>query len=192
MQIFAQKTVTLGKFSKKFDTKYHYLDVPSWNTFGKKDTYIPLFIETYYEVTKTEVIEYALWYSDSKNVYNFKNIDKMAYTEKMLSAVFVTKYPIETLDTDLFLAQKDENNDWVSLYKDDKGAAKIMKKFKKPYHKIPFKLKTGKKYTYTQYNPTGEPEVESRDTDEFTKYFNFNDESEASIFVGNLVKATSK
>lgn len=195
-QTFAQKNVTFGQFSKKFDKKYHYLDLPSWNTFGEKDTYLPLFIETYYEVTKTEVIEYALWYSDSKNVYNSKNIDKMTYTEKMLSSIFITKYPLAIFDTAeaTFTTQKDENDGWKTFFEDgsDEGGKKINQKFKKPYYQVPFKLKQGKKYAYTQYNPKGKPEIEMKDTNEFTQYFNFTDEMEATIFAATLKAALNK
>ena len=189
----AQKTVKIGKLSKKFEKKFDFMDIASWNTMQKKDTYIPYFTEQYYEATPKEVMCYQLDYPNN-TTFKLATIDKMNYTDNMLSGVYLTKIPFELFDMEdfSFEIEKKENKDWMPLYEKNKdaGGKKIMEKYKKPYFRIFYKLKEDKQISLTEYSSFNEEQIEMKEAKSGS--FMFLDEARAKDFLKILVAGTKK
>ncbi len=195
---FSQKNINKSGLKKTFPAKPHYIHVPSWNTLGQKDTYLPLFIETYYEISNGYLIEYELWYS-SFTKYNSKTVGTATYSSADLSSVFEKKIPLSAFNKTYedgskrgFDVEKDENVGWKNFFKDDIGAINLFEKYQKPYHKIKYILEKDKDYTYTRYNMKKEeaPDTETKQgrgnqIDE-CKFLNKKDADE---FLKKLIKA---
>ncbi len=191
----AQRSIKIGDLNKSFTTKPHFIELPSWNTLGKKDVYIPLFIESYYEVEKDMLVQYDFWFSNSKE-YNAKNAGTASYKDSDLSSVFVTKYPISIFSkVDSFgnpmekEVKKDENNDWEGIFKEDKGAINLMKKYQKPYFKMYYYLQKGKEYTVEQYDmkKKAKVETEKREASEYMQTLKFHNKADAENTLKKLL-----
>lgn len=194
--LLAQKKINKSGFNKTLPQKYHYLDIPSFNTLGQKDTYIPLFVENYYEIKDGFFVENALWYSSASNKYTTKTAGNATYTEKDFSSIFETKIPLALFKTKdeegnpvKWQVVKDENTDWKKMWKDDKGIFKVYAKYKKPIFKIAYRLEKDKDYTYTQYNMRSEktPEVDTRQTNGYLQHIEFDSQKEAEDFLKKLL-----
>ncbi len=191
----AQVNVDWPTITQNFAKPAQWLDVPSWNTLGKSDTYLPLFVEYYYEVTDAEVLEYALWYSDANNKYNSQTVGKATYDKSMLSSIFIKRIPLISFSADYWNTWElkvgyDENSSKKNAFADDKGANALMQKYATPYYQIRYKVAENRTYDYIAHRKgSNSQEVDTRQGSNTIDMFAFTSKSEADAFLKKLQAA---